>query len=344
MKTWSLLKRTSTAGILSLALTVVSCASRSHETTRHLLEGNEAALRSDYTTAVHRYEQVLRISPDSVPAKRNLGIVLVKVGQYERAQKNLLTILPQYENDLEVLYFLGEASRGLEDYPAAVKYYQMAQRVDSGDLRVTKALAWTWYKTRQYEKSLSMIEGLLGKHQGDLQLKLIAASTYNRMTKFQRTIELLSPIEKVGFKVYSRDMVSAESERALLMTALADAYAGSRDCNRADSLYSEVLRTRPFLATALIGSAKCDIAQNNNSKAISKLEKTTRSNPDAAEPYFLLGQLYAKTETAKAVFMYRRFLLLTQNNKEYSNEIRATRTALSNAERTSNRATTLNGK
>jgi Flp pilus assembly protein TadD len=128
------------------------------------------------------------------------------------------------------------------------------------------------------------------------------------------------------------------------MTALADAYAGSRDCNRADSLYSEVLRTRPFLATALIGSAKCDIAQNNNSKAISKLEKTTRSNPDAAEPYFLLGQLYAKTETAKAVFMYRRFLLLTQNNKEYSNEIRATRTALSNAERTSNRATTLNGK
>lgn len=330
--------------LVALSLFGTSCASRSHETTRNLLAGNEAALRSDYTTAVSKYEQVLRTNPDSTPAKRNLGIVLVKVGQYERAKKNLLEIFPQYQDDVEVLYFLGECSRGLEDYNAAADYYQKAQRIDGTDLRITKALAWTWYKMHQYEKSLPIAEGLLKRYPGDLQLKLIAGSTYNKLGRFQKTIELLSSIEKNGFKVYSRDLVSAESERALLITTLADAYAGTMDCKHADTLYNEVLRTRPFLATALIGSAKCDLATNQNSKAISKLEKSTRSNPDFAEPYYLLGRLYARSETNKSVFYYRRFLLLTQNSKEFSREIQATRTALSEAEKPSNRATTLNGK
>ncbi len=330
--------------LASISLAAVGCASRSHEVTRHLLEGNDAALRSDYTTAVNRYELALRAAPDSNPARRNLGIVLVKVGQYDRAKKNLLEVLPKYPDDVEVLYFLGECSRGLEDYTAASDFYQRAQQIDSTDLRITKALAWTWYKMRKYEKSLSASEPLLKKHPGDLQIKLITASTYNRLSSFQKTIDLLTPVEKVGFKVYSRDIVSAESERALLMTALADAYAGSRDCKRADALYSEVLRTRPFLATALIGSAKCDMSQNQENKAISKLEKAARSNPDVVEPYFLLGRLYARTEANKSVFYYRRFLLLTKNDGEFSQEIQATRTALSRIERVTNRATTVNGK
>ncbi len=330
--------------LVPLAFFAVSCASHSHEMTRSLLEGNEAALRSDYTTAVNRYEQVLRNSPDSGPARRNLGIVLVKVGQYERAKKNLLEVLPRYQDDVEILYFLGECSRGLEDYSAAADYYQRSQHIDATDLRITKALAWTWYKMHQYDKSLPVAEGLLKRYPGDLQLKLIAASTYNKQSRFQKTIELLAPVEKVGFKVYSRDMVSAESERALLMTALADAYAGSQDCKRADALYSEVLRTRPFLASALIGSARCDIARNENTKAISKLEKAAHANPDFAEPYFLLGRLYAHTEANKAILYYRRFLILTQNNKDFSKEIQVTRTALSEVERATNRSNTVNGK
>jgi tetratricopeptide (TPR) repeat protein len=328
--------------LLVLALSAIGCASTAHENTRNLLEGNDAALRADYATAVTRYEQVLKDSSNSATARRNLGIVLVKVGQYDRAKKNLLEVLPSYSNDIEVLYFLGEASRGLEDFNAASDYYQQAQRIDPKDLRITKALAWTWYKTKDLEKSLATVEGLLPKHPGDLQLKLIAASIYNRLQKYQKTIELLTPIEKVGFKVYSRDMVSAESERALLITALADAYVGNQDCKKADTLYSEVLRTRPFLASALVGSARCDIIRNQEPQAAQKLEKATRSNPNLAEPYFLLGKLYAQNDTNKSVFYYRRFLLLSQGNKNLSNEIQESRTALSSTEK--NRGRKVNGK
>jgi tetratricopeptide (TPR) repeat protein len=331
-----------TALIISLVFAAIGCASYAHDNTRNLLEGNDAALRADYTTAVTRYEQVLKQSSSSVPARRNLGIVLVKVGQYERAKKNLIEVLPHYSDDIEVLYFLGECSRGLEDYTAAAEYYQKAQTIDPNDLRITKALAWTWHKTKQHEKSLAMVESLLAKHAGDLQLKLIAASAYNRLLKYHKTIELLAPIEKVGFKVYSRDMVSAESERALLMTSLADAYAGAQDCKKADTLYTEVLRTRPFLASALVGSAKCDMSKNQEPQAAQKLEKATRSNPDFAEPYYLLGKLFAKTDANKSVFYYRRFLLLSQGNNNLSKEIVATRTALSVSDKS--RARKVNGK
>lgn len=331
-----------TALIVSLALSALGCASTAHDNTRNLLEGNDAALRADYTTAVARYEKVLKQNSSSLPARRNLGIVLVKVGQYERAKKNLTEVLPNYSEDIEVLYFLGECSRGLEEYTAAAEYYQKAQRLDPNDLRIVKALAWTWHKTKHPEKSIAIVESLLPKHPGDLQLKLIASSAYNRLLKYQKTIDLLTPIEKVGFKVYSRDMVSAESERALLITSLADAYAGSQDCKKADSLYAEVLRTRPFLASALIGSAKCDMTKSQEPQAVQKLEKATRSNPDFAEPYYWLGKLFAKNNTNKSVFYYRRFLLLSQGNANFSKEIMETRTALSAADKSLARK--VNGK
>jgi tetratricopeptide (TPR) repeat protein len=329
------------AGIICV-LALGACASQAHLTTRHLLEGNDAAVRADYSSAVTHYEAALKRSPDSGPARRNLGIVLVKVGQYERARKQLKEILPEYREDVEVLYFLGEASRGVDAFQEAANYYEQAKRLAPGDIRIVKALAWTWSKMRLYDKSLAASEGLLRKYPGDLQAKLIVSNNYNKLGLYAKTVEVLAPVEKTGFKVFGRDLSSAESERALLISTLAEAHFGLNNCDKATALYDEVLKTRPFLGTALVGSARCDLAKGDNPKAVSKLERAIRSSPNAPEPYYLLGQVYGATDSNRSTFYYRRFLLLTQNNRDYLKEIQATRTALGETERRSN--STINGK
>ena len=326
-------------GFVTLAALLISgCATHAHEMTRQLLEGNEAALRGDYTTAANHYEAALEVVPASSAAKRNLGIVLVKSGSYKKAKEILTEVAPQYLNDVEVFYFLGEACRGLEEFQQAAGNYQKALRIQSDDHRVQKALAWTWHKMGDYDRALLMALPMLKKAPSDLQLRLIVGSTYNRQKKFQETIDLLAPLEKAQFQIQSKDKVSADSERALLKTALADAYSGAQNCERGGPLFNEVLKTRPFLATALTGSARCDLRVpsadgNSNQRALTKLERAVKSDPDAAEAHFLLGKLSEKLDKNRAIFYYRRFLLLAKDDLSFGTKVRAARSSLAGLER-----------
>ena len=320
------------------ALLISGCATRGHEMTRQLLEGNEAALRGDFTTAANHYESALEEVPNSAPAKRNLGIVLVKSGSYKRAKQILIEVLPEYSNDVEVYYFLGEACRGLEEYQNAAQNYQKGLRLQPQDHRVQKALAWTWHKLGLYDRTLLIALPMLKRSPADLQLRLIVGSTYNKQKKFAETIELLSPLEKANFQIQSKDKVSADSERALLMTALGDAYSGVQNCEHGGPLYNDVLKTRPFLATALTGSARCDLRTpspdgSSAQKALAKLERAVKSDPDAAEAHFLLAKLTEKLDNNRALFYYRRFLLLAKDDNSFASEIRAARKSLTSLER-----------
>jgi tetratricopeptide (TPR) repeat protein len=303
------------------------------DVTRLLLDGNSAALRGDYSSAANSYEAALKIAPDNLPAKRNLGIVLVKTGDFKKAQKTLLSIQNEYKEDLEVFYFLGEASRGANDHKAALANYQRAAKINPQDLRVQKALAWSHFRLSNLERSFTLAQRLNRTHADDLQVKLIFASILNRQKKFEEVQALLSSVERSNFNVQSKDKVSAATERTLLMNALAESYVGSDNCSKAEPLYTEILKARPFLSTALVGAAKCDIKVKQRTRAITRLERATKSDPDSEEAYYLLGQLYESTDKGKATYYYRRFLLLAKDNPQFVSESRITRSNLANLEK-----------
>lgn len=312
---------------------VGGCATRAHEMTRNLVEGNDAALKGDFPSAISYYEKALANVPDSDAAKRNLGIVLVKVGNYRRARDMLQAVTKAYPADVEVFYFLGEAQRGLQSFNEATTSYQRALRIDGNDMRAQKALAWTWYKTGQNDRSLMLMQPLLRASPGDLQVRLIVASALNKRKRFSEAAETLSPVEKSGFTIRGRDKMSAESERALLMTALADASYGLENYAKAAALYTEVLKTRPFLATALVGSAKCDIRSSLNQRALAKLARAVKADPNSPEAHFLLARLNEKVDASKALFYHKRFLLLAQDRSEFGDAVAVSRQAVARIER-----------
>jgi tetratricopeptide (TPR) repeat protein len=136
---------------------------------------------------------------------------------------------------------------------------------------------------------------------------------------------VLEPVEKAGFKIKSKDKISAESERALIMTALADANYGLENYNKAALLYGEVLKTRPFLATALVGSAKCDVRGSQNQRALAKLERAIKADPESPEAHYLLGRLNEKIDPNKSLFYHKRFLLLAKGRTEFDEAIAVSR-------------------
>jgi len=321
-----------------LTWVVVSCASTNvQDTTRALMDGNSAALRGDFSVAATAYETALKISPTNSAAKRNLGIVLVKKGNFKKARQMLTEVQDEYKNDPEVYYFLGEACRGTSDYKAALSYYQKSARINSNDLRVQKAMAWSYFRVGVVEKAFHEAQKLHRANSDDLQVKLILASILNKKKKYEEVQALLARVEKTKFNVQSRDKVSAETEKTLLMNALAESYVGSDNCAKATPLYQEILRARPFLSSALIGTAKCDLKVNQKARAISKLERATKSDPEAEEAYFMLGQLYEPSNKAKATYYYRRFLLLAKDNPFFVSESRITRSNLSNLQKSRSR-------
>jgi tetratricopeptide (TPR) repeat protein len=303
------------------------------DVTRLLLDGNAAALRGDYSAAANSYEAVLKIAPENLPAKRNLGIVLVKIGDFKRAHKTLQGIQNEYKDDLEVFYFLGEAARGANDHKSALANYLKASKINPQDLRVQKALAWSQFRLSNLERAFALAQKLNRTHADDLQVKLIFASVLNRQKKFEEVQALLANVERSNFNVQSKDKVSAATERTLLMNALAESYVGSDNCAKAEPLYNEILKARPFLSSALVGAAKCDLKLKQRTRAMSRLERATKSDPDAEEAYFLLGQLYEGTDKSKATYYYRRFLLLAKDNPQFVSESRITRSNLANLER-----------
>ena len=305
-----------------------SCATSAHEMTRSLVEGNTAALKGDYPTSVEKYEAALASVPESAAAKRNLGIVLVKVGNYQKAKIHLRESAKIYTTDAEVHYYLGEAYRGAEDFKRAIRSYQRALKLSPNELRVQKAIAWTWFKTGEDEKTLLLVSPLVQEHPQDSQIRLILASVQNRMKDFAAAQKTLAPVEASGFKVASKEKMSADSERALLMTGLADANYGLNQFAKAGQLYGEVIKMRPFYPAALVGSAKCDIRSSQSQRALTKLERALKADPKAAEALYLLAKLYEKIDSNKAIAHYQKFNAVAKDRPEFNDAVQLSVKAL----------------
>lgn len=300
--------------ILSQSLWLSACATSGYLHTRSIVSGNQAAHKGNYIDAVAHYEKALAEVPESPAAKRNLGIVLVKISDYRRAADLLASIVQHYPEDAEVQYFLGEAHRGLRNFRTAADAYQKGLRIDPKDMRLTKALAWTWFKMGRNDWVINLIEPYQQSSPNDHQIRLILASAYTAKQQFEKSIGLVQFAAASNFAIRSKEKVTAQAEHMLLLTALADAYSGKGDCQKAQPLYTRVLQTRPFLDTALVGSARCNMRANNNKTAVAQLERAVKSNPNSPDAHFLLARALESGEKERAVVYFNRYLQLSRDN------------------------------
>jgi tetratricopeptide (TPR) repeat protein len=316
----------------STMFAVQSCNTTSSSSTSltYILSGNKYAEKGDYSKSAEQYRLAIKEEPNSSTAKRNLGLVLVKISKYKEAVNLLNDVAQTYPKDAELYYFLGEANRGVGFEKDAIKAYLHAISINPNDLRTIKSLSWVYLKTGNYDEAEKFIKKPYEKSPLDLQLMLIMTSIDVKKERYTKAINAMINFEKSEFKIISRDETTAETEKILLLNVLGNAYAGINDCMKAQKIFDIVLKTRPFLAPTLTDSAKCDLKTNNTSQAKGKLEKAYSSEPDYPETLFLLGKIYSNNDPQKAAFYYKRFIELSLDDKALELQSKQAQASLNN--------------
>jgi tetratricopeptide (TPR) repeat protein len=107
-------------GRLALLALILSIASTAQQSAEQLYKDATSAYdRGEFTRAISLYERVVKLQPDSVAARSDLGVALVHEGRYAEG----------------------------------IAQYQEALKRDPENLAVKLDLALAWYKSGDFDKS-----------------------------------------------------------------------------------------------------------------------------------------------------------------------------------------------
>jgi len=269
--------------------------------------GNQYAKDGLWREAVESYRRAIAVSPKNITAYRNLGMVLVKVGNYKDAIRYLEKSLVSFQDNFDANYYLAEAFRASEKFADAIYYYQKALKIRSHDSKTLKALAWSYFRIRYYSEALSTAGKLFKIAPRDSQTAIITARTLIKLKRFR---DALNAIRNVKEEAKNHDLPYLESVEG-------DVFFELNQISRATRLYKRAIKKQPLLAGALLGLGKCYLRQKKLKKAIVYMERASRIRPLLTEAHLLLRKAYEKLNWQKAVKHYQDFRRQASTDPEY---------------------------
>lgn len=306
-------------------LLTVFCLSFSCQTTKtveapknkkrnpHLKLGNEYARDGLLKEAVIEYRKGLtHPAVHTKPALyRNIGIIQVKLGDYKNARKTLDRALPEYDDSFELHFYKAEAHRALEEYDQAIYHYKRADKLKPGNLKLQKALAWSYFKIRYYAKALIISKNALKKNRKDPQIHLILARALIKTHRYRSAGKVLSSAKRFA----------GETELAHIQSIEGDLHLRNKNYEAAIKSYRAALKIQPLLSGALRGLGICLLEDKQVDKSIKYLERAMRIRPHDAQTYLVLGRAYKDRDIRKSRVFYKRFLKYASNDPEYLDEV-----------------------
>jgi tetratricopeptide (TPR) repeat protein len=259
--------------------------------------GNAYARDGLFREAVDAYEKSLAQNPNDAIAHRNLGIVLVRSGDYKSAVNHLERVIARFENNFETNFYLAEAYRGQDQYTEAIFRYQNASRVRPSEAKVLKALAWSHFKVRNYGEALAMARKLKAIAPKDEQSSIILARTLLKLRRVDEALELVNDVKRVARAESLPFIQSVEGDVLYEMGRKSEATIA----------YRAALRDQPLLAGALLGLGRCLLDEGKPVGAITAMERAVRIRPKLPEAHYYLGRLYEKTDPQKAIRYFQYF-------------------------------------
>ena len=270
-------------------------------------KGNQYARDGLLREAADVYRNAIKEEPRNVTAHRNLGMVLVKSGNYKAAAQHLEKSMKRYGRDFDANFYLAEAYRAQDQYAEAIFRYKQALTIKPRDVKALKPLAWSYYKTRYYSEAYRTARVLLKITDKDDQSPIIMART---LLKLQRNREALQLIKKNKRRV-------AKESRPYYDSVEGDVLAALGKTDYAIKAYRSALQHQPLLAGALLGLGRAMLGKGHEKAAVTYMERAVRIRPRLTEAHYLLGQAYEKSDRKKALRYYEHFRRQAAADPEY---------------------------
>jgi tetratricopeptide (TPR) repeat protein len=198
---------------------------------------------------VQACEQIVKIGlsfPKMDQVYYFLGVNLGELGEKRRSNQAFLQLVRRYPQSAfsgEAYRELGEDAFDQKKYRDAVGYFQQAAARTRGDNlpRILHRLAWSYYRTKQYDRAVStMKEAISQLAKGGEQLLSLREEALRDIAVFftesGRVNEALAYFEEVAG---DKDFYAKALEK------LGKQYERSKDPKRAGQVYETILKTRP---------------------------------------------------------------------------------------------------
>jgi tetratricopeptide (TPR) repeat protein len=235
--------------------------------------GNEYARDGLYREALSSYRTAQKQEPDNPAIVRNIGIVELKLGLYERAVISLTRSLAYFSNNFETNYYLAEALKGKNDLDNAIFRYQRALEINPKDIQAKKGLAWCLMTIDRLElaKSLLSAKGL----EKDPQAVILNARI---LVKEGRASDALNQLLALEGK-------TTAFVAPYLASAIGDVQLALKNPKEALRQHLIALKTVPLMFSALLGAANAnlDLGQLNKAKVLA--EQASRVQLGHPEPW-----------------------------------------------------------
>ena len=245
----------------------------------------------DLEGAAREYQSFLKLSPENVEARSNLGAVYARLGRYEEA----------------------------------IDQYQKALAVDGKNAAVRFNLAVALYKASKISEAAAELAQVVAAQPQNANAVLLLADCHLRIGEYKKVISTLAPLESSqsdnralayllgsalirdgqaerGHRVIDRilrDGETAES-RLLLGTAqlMARDYAGAtKDLARAVELNPKLLSVHAYYGKALLGTG-------NPTQAADAFRKELEVNPNDFDSNLYMGVLLKQEQKNEEALRY----------------------------------------
>jgi tetratricopeptide (TPR) repeat protein len=236
-----------------------------------------AQQRGDDETAIRKYRQLLKIRPDVVEVRANLGAALAKEGRYDEAIQEYRAALAKNGANATLRFNLALAYYKKGALSDAAKELELV-RSEPVDPRVGTLLGDCYARLGQDGKAITLLSPVAATHPDDLGVAWILGSA---MIRAGQTREGLALVERVARNGNSAEAYLLAGQTLLKMS----------EFERARDDADAALRLNPQLPHALTLRGTVLTYLGDNQGAIETLKKALETDPKDFDAQLALGSV-----------------------------------------------------
>lgn len=238
----------------------------------------QAQQRGEYALAVGKYQHLVRLYPNMIAARANLGIALVSLGRFEEAIEQYRAALVQVPGNRDLRLNLGLAYYKKGDYSKAADEFNPLHEAEPGNARIATLLGNCYLHLGRDAESISLLMPFEKANPDDLDLAWALGSALIRSGRAEEGLERVEKVTQQGH--------SAEA-----YALAADTYMRLSLFDRARSNLDEAMRLNPHLpGLHTLNGTIMDYAGDQEGAAL-EFQKALAANPNDFEAELRLASV-----------------------------------------------------
>ncbi len=286
-----------------------------------LKEAIDAQQHGDFETAVRDYRELLKLHPNEVEARVNLGAALVHLGQYDAAIAEYRAALPSLTDKSGVLMNLALAYYKKGDFANARQQLESLHKTKPNDIRIAILLGDTQLRLGDYSAAVTMLTPLEPANAQNLDYEYVFGSALIRSGQRREGVARIEKVAQAGnsadayllagitlLQINEFEQARRDLEAALrlnptlpgLYTLVGNARDKTGDVKAAEEAFRSALERNPddFEANLYLGAILYKRRELEEAKPY--LDRALRLNPSSSMARYEMAMLESASQNYEA--------------------------------------------